>query len=87
MLDYSFVFANCHVQIIDVDLKGDDSVQIRDGNSVYSPSLLVLTSVRDGRVTHVQGTRHEMYIAMRTRGQVTGRGFHFKYWQGNYELS
>ena len=87
MLHYSFGFAFWLIQIIDVDLKGDDTVQIRDGNSVYSPSLLVLTSERDERVTHVQGTRHEMYIAMRTRGLETGRGFHFKYWQGNYELS
>ncbi|XP_076459116.1 uncharacterized protein LOC143292575 isoform X2 [Babylonia areolata] len=75
------------LQIIDVDLNGEDTVEIRDGNSVYAPLLHVLGSrhARDGddeHVTHVQSTGRHLFVAMRTRGLETGEGFYFRYWEG-----
>ena len=63
-------------------MKGDDKVLIRDGDMVFHNLLAELTSTSGAMPPYVLSTGRYLYITMQTRGQETGKGFRFNYWQG-----
>ncbi|XP_070186674.1 uncharacterized protein [Littorina saxatilis] len=70
------------LEIVDVDLKGQDSILIRDGDMVFHNLLANLTATSGAMPRYVLSTGRDLYITMQTRGLDTGRGFKFNYWQG-----
>ncbi|XP_076460199.1 uncharacterized protein LOC143293161 [Babylonia areolata] len=70
------------LQILEVDLKGEDRILIRDGDMVFHDLLAELTSSSGATPPYVLSTGRDLYISMQTRSLVTGKGFKFRYWQG-----
>ncbi|KAK7452815.1 hypothetical protein BaRGS_00039699, partial [Batillaria attramentaria] len=70
------------LEILEVDLKGDDRILIRDGDMVFHPLLAELTSSSGAEPPYILSTGRDLYITMQTRGRETGKGFRFRFWQG-----
>ncbi|XP_041364262.1 uncharacterized protein LOC121379679 [Gigantopelta aegis] len=69
------------LQVMELDLKGNDNVLVRDGDSV-SDSLLATYKGSMTDMPYVFSTSNKMYIIMQTFSYWTGKGFKFSYFQG-----
>ncbi|XP_076444633.1 uncharacterized protein LOC143282756 isoform X2 [Babylonia areolata] len=85
--DYTWIITAEHkskivtLEIVEVDLKGQDRIVIRDGDTVHSP-LLERLGASGPTPSYVMSTGDKLYITMQTRGMDTGKGFKFNYWEG-----